>query len=255
MNQQPAFARPSKLETLDRRSGLPLYQQLYAVLRAQIDSSAWRPGDLLPTESILMEQYHVSRATVRQALDALVQEGLIYRERGRGTFVAHPTVQQGLVRIVSFTEDMRQRGFEPSTEVLSAELIPADDDLAKVLDIEVGDELARIERLRLADGEPMSIEISHLVHKYCPGILQHDYAENPLREMLERTYGIRIERATQAIRALTASTEMAERLFVKPESAVLNIERLSLSQYALPIEFLRIYHRGDRYVLYNELKG
>ena len=252
---QPTSARTSTTSPLNRRSGLPLYQQLYEVLRAQISSGAWRPGDMLPTENSLLDQYQVSRSTVRQALDALVQEGLIYRERGRGTFVAHPTVQQGLVRIVSFTEDMRQRGFKPSTEVLSAELIPANDDLAKVLDIEAGDELARIERLRLADGEPMSIEISHLVHRYCPGILQHDYARNSLREMLERAYGVRIERATQAILAVNASAEIARRLSIQPKSAVLHIERVSLSQYGVPVEFLRIYHRGDRYVLYNELKG
>lgn len=250
MDQRFSTASP-----LNRRSGLPLYQQLYEVLRAQISSGVWRPGDMLPTENSLLDQYQVSRATVRQALDALVQEGLIYRERGRGTFMAHPTVQQGLVRIVSFTEDMRQRGFEPGTDVLSAELIPANDDLVKVLDIEVGDELARIERLRLADGEPMSIEISYLVHRYCPGILRHDYARNSLREVLERAYGVHIERATQAIRAVNAPAEIAKRLSIKPESAVLHIERISLSQHSIPIEFLHIYHRGDRYVLYNELKG
>jgi GntR family transcriptional regulator len=169
--------------------------------------------------------------------------------------VAHPTVQQGLVRIVSFTEDMRQRGFEPGTEVTSAELIPASADLAKVLDIAEGDELARIERLRLADGEPMSIEISYLVHRYCPGILQHDYADNPLREMLENIYGVQIVRATQAIRAVSTSVGMAERLSIQPQSALLHIERVSLSQSGVPVEFLQIYHRGDRYVLYNELKG
>ena len=245
----------TKPDTLDRRSGLPLYQQLYEMLRAQISSGSWRPGDMLPTENSLLDQYQVSRATVRQAFDALVQEGLVYRERGRGTFVAHPTVQQGLVRIVSFTEDMRQRGFEPGTQVLSAELIPANTDLAKVLDIETGDELVRIERLRLADGEPMSIETSYLVHRYCPGILDHDYTRNPLREILDKDYGVRIERATQAIRAVSAAVEIAERLSIKPTSALLNIERVSLSQHGVPVEFLRIYHRGDRYVLYNELKG
>jgi GntR family transcriptional regulator len=210
---------------------------------------------MLPPETNIMELYGVSRATVRQALDALVQEGLINRERGRGTFVAHPTVQQGLVRIISFTEDMQQRGLEPSTVVTSASLIEANEDLAKVLDIEIGDKLARIERLRLADGEPMSIEVSHLVHRYCPGILEHDFAHNPLRKILETLFGIQIVRATQAIRAITALPAIAGHLSVKLGSAMLYIERVSLSQYSVPVEFLQIYHRGDRYVLYNELKG
>ena len=231
---------------LNRSSGLPLYQQLYEQLRGKIVSGEWRPGDMLPTETNLLEQYEVSRATVRQALDALVQEGLIYRERGRGTFVAHPTVQQGLVR---------QRGFEPGTEVLSARLIPAGIDLAKALDLRPGEEIARIERLRLADGEPMSIEISYLVHRLCPGILKFDHAHHPLREVLEQEYQISIMRATQAIRAINASETIAERLAIEPEQSLLFIERVSLSQYDTPIEFLRIYNRGDRYILYNELKG
>ncbi|NJN98810.1 MAG: GntR family transcriptional regulator [Anaerolineales bacterium] len=118
----------------------------------------WQPDDILPSEIELMEQYSVSRITVRQALDELVNEGLIYRQRGRGTFVAHPTVEQGLTRIISFTEDMRQRGFTPGTEVLFAGLEPATPEVAAQLQLEPGVELVRLERLRLADNEPMSIE-------------------------------------------------------------------------------------------------
>ncbi|RME82034.1 MAG: GntR family transcriptional regulator [Caldilineae bacterium] len=243
------------LHLLDRHSGVPLYQQLYELLRRRILSREWRAGHMLPTEAQLMEQYGVSRATVRQALDTLATEGLIYRQRGRGTFVAHPTVQQGLVRIVSFTEDMRQRGFEPKTRVLNTGIIAASADLAKVLDIEPGAEVARIERLRLADGEPMSIEVSFLVHALCPGVLQYDYARRPLRQTLEQEYGLRITRATQAIRAINAPDDIAKRLTVAPGDALIFIERISLSQYNIPVEFLRIYHRGDRYVLYNELRG
>lgn len=251
MNSATAMPSPQ----LNRQSGIPLYLQLHDLLRSKIERGEWQPGDMLPTESALMEQYQVSRATVRQALDTLVQEGLIYRERGRGTFVSHPKVQQGLVRIVSFTEDMHQRGFEPGTKVLSATLIAASKDLAKSLDIEPGAEVARIERLRLADSEPMSIEISYLVHDYCPGVLERDYAQYPLREMLERTYNIHLASATQAIRAINASQEIAKQLNISPGDALLFIERVSLTDYGVPIEFLRIYHRGDRYVLYNELKG
>jgi GntR family transcriptional regulator len=201
-----------------------------------------------------MERYDVSRITVRQALDELVNEGLIYRQRGRGTFVAHPTVEQGLTRIISFTEDMRQRGFEPGTEILSAGLMPAPADIAEKLQVEPGEELARLERLRLADNEPMSIEESHLVQRYCRGILEYDYAATPLREALEQSYGIRLVRAKQTIRAISAPRKVADRLAIAPNAPLLYIERVSYSQQNLPIEFLRLYHRGDRYVLYNELR-
>jgi GntR family transcriptional regulator len=238
---------------IDRTSKLPLYHQLYEILRDDITRGEWQPGDMIPPEPELIELYQVSRTTVRQVLDMLVNEGLIYREQGRGTFVAHPTVEQALVRIISFTEDMRQRGFTPGTKVLFSSIIPAPRDIADRLEIEAGEELARIERLRLADGEPMSVEESHLVHRYCPGVLEGDYASNPLREALERDYSIRWSRARQTIRAIPAPKDMAALLSIPTRSALLYIERVSYSQQNIPVEFLRIYYRGDRYTLYNEL--
>ena len=243
------------MDRINRTSKLPLYHQLYEILRADILHGKWEPGDMLPPESELVERYQVSRTTVRQVLDMLVNEGLIYRQRGRGTFVAHPTLEQGLVRIVSFTQDMRQRGCKPGTEVLFSGLVPAPEDIAKKLEIEPGEELARLDRLRLADGEPMSIEESHLVHRYCPGVLEGDYAANSLREALERDHSIRLVRAKQVIRAILAPSKLAGLLSIPSKSALLFIERISYSQQDVPVEFLRIYYRADRYSLYNELQG
>lgn len=237
------------------QSTSPLYQQLYQILRNKIMSSQWRPGDMLPSEAELREQYQVSRATVRQALDELVSDGLIYRQQGRGTFVSPPTVEQGLVRIVSFTEDMHQRGLKPGTKLISAELVPATEALARNLKIEEGDQLARIERLRLADGEPMSIEVSFLVHAYCPGILAQDYTSHSLRRMLEDRYKIRITSARQTIQAISATKEIARTLSIENKAALLFIERVSYSEFDVPVEFLRLYHRGDRYTLHSELRG
>ncbi|HEC23233.1 MAG TPA: GntR family transcriptional regulator [Chloroflexi bacterium] len=239
---------------INRNSKLPYYYQLYEILRGQILRGEWQPGQMLPTETELLEQYQVSRATVRQALDMLVNEGLIYRQRGRGTFVSHPTIEQGLSRIISFTEDMRQRGLKPGTVVLAARIVPAPEEIAVSLQIEPGDELANLVRLRLADGEPMSIEDSYLVHRYCPGILSRDYAKNSLRQVLEMEYGLRLVYARQKIRAVAASRELAEKLSVSENDALLYIERISYTDREIPVEFLRIHHRGDRYTLYNELR-
>jgi GntR family transcriptional regulator len=241
-------------DSINRRSKIPLYQQLYEILRAKIVQSDWKPGDMIPSESELIEQYYVSRNTVRQVLDLLVQEGLIYRQRGRGTFVSHPTLEQSMVRIVSFTEDMHQRNFLPGTEVLSAKLIPSPDDIAGKLDVVEGDQLAMIERLRLADGEPMSVEKSFLVHQYCPNILRYDYARNPLRQVLERDYRIRLMHAKQVIRAVMASSALAELLDIHLPAPLLFIERVSYSQDSIPVEYLEIYYRADRYSLFNELQ-
>ena len=242
------------MNVIIRDSKLPIYHQLYEILRGNIVGGQWQPGDMLPPESELIEQYQVSRITVRQALDALVNEGLIYRQRGRGTFVAHPTVEQGLTRIISFTEDMRQRGFVPSTRVLASGLKEASSDIADKLQVPPATQLAFLERLRLADGEPMSIEQSFLVYRYCPGILRGDYAQEPLRELLEERFGVRLVRASQVIRAIAAPRRLAGLLEIASGAPLLAIERVSVSPENTPIEFLRLYHRGDRYALYNELR-
>jgi GntR family transcriptional regulator len=239
---------------VNRDSKLPLYHQLYEILRDTITRSEWKPGDMIPAESELMQVYGVSRTTVRQVLDKLVSEGLIYRRQGRGSFVAHPTLDQVLTRIVSFTDEMRQRGFEPGTQVLDARLIPASGEIAKHLAIEPGEELAYLQRLRLANGEPMAIEHSHLVHRYCPGVLQQDYMTNPLHEGLDRLYGIRWSRARQVIRAVKADATCAQLLAIKRGDALLFVERVSFSDRGVPVEFLQVYYRGDRYSLYAELR-
>lgn len=239
--------------TIISDSRIPYYRQLYDILHQQIADGVWKPGDRLPSESELIDTYQVSRITVRQALDMLVKEGWIYRRRGRGTFVAAPTIEQGLTRIISFSEDMQRRGLHAATRVLDSRLISADEEIAFRLALQPGDELAVLTRLRLADGEPMSIEVSHLVHQLCPGILNEDYAESPLRQTLAERYGIRLVRAQQAIRAIGATSEVAHELNIPLKSALFYIERITYSQDDRPVEFLKVYLRGDRYVFYNTL--
>lgn len=209
---------------------------------------------MIPAEPELIHQYEVSRIVVRQVLDRLVNEGMIYRQRGRGSFVAERRLEEGLTRIISFTEDMRQRGLTPRTRVLFSGLVSANEDIAEHLGIEAGEELARLERLRLANDEPMSIEVSHMVHNNFPGVLNDDYEQTPLRENLQRKFGVRITSARQVIRAVLATPEQAGLLKTPSRSALLLIERVSFSENNQPVEFLRLYYRGDRYSLYNELR-
>jgi len=239
---------------LNPKSKLPLYHQLYEILRADIVDGKYQPGDLIPAESELIGSYRVSRTTVRQVLDLLVREGLVYRQRGRGSFVSHRGLEEGLVRIVSFTEDMRRRSFDPGTRVLSAELIPATPGIAEKLEVQPGEELVHIRRLRLADGEPLSIEDSHLVHRLFPGILGRATLTASLQDAA-RDYGIRWSSAKQTIRAVEAVSELARLLSIRARSALLYIERVSYADNQVPAEFLRIHYRGDRYSLYADLRG
>jgi GntR family transcriptional regulator len=242
------------MEAIDHRSKLPLYYQLYEILREQILGGRYQPGDMIAPESELIEHYQVSRTTVRQVLDLLVNEGLVYRQRGRGTFVSHRTLEEGLTRIVSFTEDMEQRGFKPGTKVLFSGLVPAPAEIAGKLRIEPSEPLARIERLRLADGEPLSIEESFLVHRFFPGILDFDHAAKSLQERT-REYGIRWGGAKQIIRAVQAWPDIARILSLPRKEALLYIERVSFTQNHIPAEYLKIYYRGDRYSLFADLQG
>jgi GntR family transcriptional regulator len=243
------------MSRIDPHSALPLYHQLYEILHDKILNHEWKPGDLIPAEFELTETFRVSRITVRRVLDMLSKEGLVKRERGRGTFVAEPRLEHGLSRIVNFTEDMLQRGFKPSTRVLFAGLVPASDYIADMLDIEEGEELVRLDRLRLADNEPMCVEHSYLIHKYVPGILEYDFSKESLSKLKAAKYGIRWIRATQVIEAILSPPDLAHELGLKTNSALLYIERVSFSQKNLPMEFLRTFYRADRYTLHNELVG
>jgi GntR family transcriptional regulator len=242
------------LTVVNRQSKLPLHQQIYEILRGNMLRGKWAAGEMFPTELELMEEYQVSRATIRQVMDRLVSEGLIHRQRGRGTFISEPTLEQGLSRIISFTEDMRRRGLVSETRILEAEVIPAVEDIASVLKIQTGESVAYLKRLRIANNEPMCIEESHLSYKLCPGIFDYDFSVQPLRETLEKKYNIHITRALQKIHASVAGQETARLLGVNSPAALLFIERTSFNEYDVPVEFLRLYFRGDRYSLYNELR-
>jgi GntR family transcriptional regulator len=243
------------VDALNPNSKLPLYHQLYELLEDKIRTLEWKPGDMIPPESELITHYGVSRITVRKVLDILVKEGHIKRERGRGSFVSHPKLEHGTTRIISFTDDMRQRGFAPGTRILFQGIVPAPANIASALKIVEGEELARIDRLRLADDEPMCVEESFLVHRYLPGIIDHDFAALSLREVKQQEYGIRWSRAMQTIQAIAAPPEIANILSIRAGAPLLYFERITFSQDDIAMEYLRIYYRADRYILHNELVG
>jgi GntR family transcriptional regulator len=251
-----ALRRPmSTLRGVDPESKLPLYHQIYRILHGKIMRGEWKADFMIPPESELIHEYRVSRITIRAVLNKLADEGLIRRERGRGTFVSPLRLEHGLTHIISFTEDMRTRGFEAHTKMIAARLVPAPADIAEKLGIEKGEELVHLERLRLAGDTPMCVESSRLVHRYCPGILKYDFAQHSLREVKARDYGIRWAQARQTIQAIMPSPKLARLLKISRAVPLIFIERISYSQHNLPVEFLQAYYRADLYTLHGELKG
>src|SRR5215831_6295741 len=162
------------MSTIFRKSPLPRYYQLKEIMREKINTGEWKPGDLIPSERERGEQYGISRMTARQAITELVNEGLFYREQGKGTFVSRHKITQQLINLTGFTEDMKARGQRPGSRVISAQMLQADEVLAERLHLKPGQVVFRLQRLRLADHEPLAIEISHLSFMGCERLLEED---------------------------------------------------------------------------------
>jgi len=239
---------------LSRSSPVPIYYQLAEALREQIESGALKPHERLLSERELSESYNISRMTARQALSKLEVAGYIYRRQGSGSFVAEPKIRQGLLGLSSFTEDMRQRGLSPGARVLSIELVSTNADLIRRFQAEANEQFVKIERIRLANGEPMALEFCSLRHKFCPGIEELDFTDRSIYETLRERYNIYLGRADQTIEVKSASEYEAQVLNVKQGTPMWQMERLTyLEDTRIVIEYVRSTYRGDRYTLYAEL--
>jgi GntR family transcriptional regulator len=204
------------------------------------------PGSPIPSERDLAENFGVARMTVRLQLDRLAQRGLVYRHRGRGTFVAERRFAH-TEHLTSFTEDMHARGLEPGSRLLGIEEIRAGVDLAARLEISAASRLIRIRRVRTADAEPMAAEQTHLPARRFPGILHADLEHGSLYELFESRYGVRVAEATQRVTVLDLSPEDADLLETEAGRPAFRIERTTRDANGDVLEFASSVYRGDRY--------
>jgi GntR family transcriptional regulator len=235
---------------LDRNSGIPLHEQLAGLLRERIQTGELPAHSQLPSERAMCDQYGISRITVRKALSELHYEDLVYSSVGKGTYVAEPRFSEELQPLSSFSEDIRRRGMEPSSRVLAAELMPADDRLATRLQVLPGVELVKLHRLRLADGMPVAVQLSHLPHHLCPNILEHDFAAHSLYELLRTVYGQKLSSADTVIEAALAESPQTELLQISKPVAVLISEQTTYTDAGTVIEWTRSVFHGERYRLH-----
>jgi len=237
---------------INRDHPLPLYYQLMEELRRRIEQGEWKPGDLIPSERELTEAYGISRMTVRQALTELVNDGLLRRDQGRGTFVAKPKIRKQLSRLTSFTEEMGVRGKQAGAQVLRQEMVPARPNVADMLEIDIGQQVALIERLRLADGEPVGIECCHLSFDGCEMVLRQDLSGSLYRLLIER-FGLVPTRAQEQMEAGACGSLEAQILGIRRGQPVLLIRRRTFDQDECPFEYVESVYRGDNYILSVEL--
>ena len=227
-------------------SPVPKYAQLSRILQDVIETDLGL-DELLPSEREISERFGIARMTVRHAVDQLVAEGRVYKVPGKGTFVARPRLVMPLT-LTSFTADMQARGMRPGSVELSRREIPADAELSRLLDVELSEPVHVLERLRLADGEPIAVERSHLVARRTPGLLDEPLDNRSLYALLEQRYGLVIDGGEQTIGAGLAGLADASALQVRPGAEVLRFERRSLAG-GTSLEYATSTYRGDRYQL------
>lgn len=226
---------------------------MLGVLRARIESGEIGIGDRLPSEADLVSDFGVSRTTARRALDELRRQGLVRREPGRGTFLASPRLRSNLAYLHSFSEEIERWGYTPGARLILHEERRAGEDVAGRLEIEAGEEVLFVRRLRLADERPIFVCDSYLPVRRFPGLEDADYAAVSLSRLLEERTGRKVENARQWIGAATATPDVAGLLEISPGVPVLQVRRITVVADDAPIEFVEAHFHPERYQHYNEL--
>jgi GntR family transcriptional regulator len=242
----------------DESSSEPLYHQIQQVLAQEIRQGRYDLTGRLPSERALAERFGVSRMTARQAVQALRQGGGVYNRVGKGTYVRKLPFQHKLGQLISFSEDMRTAGIEPSSRVLQAEIIHCDEDIASRLNLEPGSRVAKLRRLRLANQKPVVIDTCYLQDALCPRLLEeHDFSRESLFRVLRHDYGLTLARADQTIRAGVANDEESDLLAIRddPYPLVFYLHGVCYTSRDWPVEYSFSVYRATFYEFHVSLHG
>lgn len=231
--------------------GVPKYRQLRDTIATLIRTLP--AGSAVPTERELCQEYGVSRSTVRQALQQLELEQRIYRRQGKGTFVAQAKIEQPL-ELTSHTEGMRARGIIPGSKLIDVRRIAAGTNVGPMLGLGAADEVLRIERLRLADGDPIAIEVLYLNAARFDGITSALGESGSLYQLLYSDYGVELASAEETIEAVVAGPREVELLGSWPGAPLLLLSRRTLDTRGMPTEYVRSLYRGDRFRFRTQLE-
>lgn len=240
----------SVAEALDRSSPTPLYQQLRRSLRQAIEQDVLAPDDALPAERDIAVDFGVSRITVRKAIDGLVDEGLLDRRHGAGTFVA-ARIQKNMAALSSFSEDIASRGWPSRSEWLGRKEVLVTPSESLAMGLSPGTSVYHFDRIRFAADMPLAIEHAIVPSSCLPSI---DVVGTSLYEALDAV-NCRPTRALQRLQAIAFDEEKAELLGVKPGDPGLSIERRGFLADGRLVEITRSYYRGDAYDFVVELAG
>jgi GntR family transcriptional regulator len=223
-----------------------LYLQIVDSLMAKIEAGELAPGDKLSSERDLSKQLQVSRMTVRHAMNALYVRGALHRERGRGTFIAEPKLEEPTNILFSFTESMLRKGMTPGARLLIMQRIPATRSICEELHVDLGQDVYYVNRLRLANQEPMAIEHSYFPAALFPGLDKHDLETQSVYTILESVYSVYLAQASQSYEPTVANDGESELLQIPLGAPLMLIRRTAFDKQGRPVEHAKDLYRGDR---------
>ncbi|AEV94623.1 GntR family transcriptional regulator [Pediococcus claussenii] len=229
--------------------GSPVYIQIHNDIKKAIEAGKWKVGDRIPAERDLSENFNVSRMTLRQAISTLVDEGILERKVGSGTYVASQKVQEKVSGVTSFTDLTEAQGKHPSSKTITYHAgTPSLSEMEK-LNLDDGELVVRMERIRYADEVPICYETATLPEKLVRNFSE-DEVTRSLYKTLEDKAGLVIGRAEQTVSAMLASERVSEYLNIKRGDAILRLHQVSYSQEGKPFEYVRTQYVGDRFEFY-----
>lgn len=231
---------------VDKNLSVPVYVQIEDEIKEKIKRREYVPGGELPTERELTELFGASRMTIRQAISNLVHKGVLYRIPGRGAFVSKEVIEKKL-EIESFSEDMRKRGLTPGSNVIQFEKINPSDEVREKLQLSEGEKIYFLNRLRLADNEPIAIEYCYLPEKFFPNITKYNMVNCSLYTIMKEEYNIHFNYMKQSVKAGNLSRNDAEKLLGKSKGVGLFSERMVYNIEEVPVEYTKTIYNADRY--------
>lgn len=244
---EPQTAEIGNGSAIDRDSPVPYYYQLSSFIEAKVTNKEWVPGQLLPSEQDLCDQLNVSRTVVRQAMADLERKGLISKQNGKRSTISWPKYEGGLMQnLRGFYEDAVDKGQKPSTRVLRLAQVPADVDVARALRLNEGEPVIMLDRLRSLDGEPEVLVVTYIPRHICPKLLDEDFSNKSLYELLTSKYGLQIKSGSRSIEAVALDRRDAKLLGVKAGSPALLLRSIGVLADGTPLEYFVAKHRGDR---------
>lgn len=239
---------------MQSESVIPLYYQLKERLKESIDGGRWVPGDKIPSENQLMDQYSVSRNTAKKAIEELVQEGALYRIQGKGTFVAKPKLQQSLMGFYSFSKVLKEKGMNPKDIILAIKEVTPTSKVKEGLQLTNDENVIEMKRLRCADDEPYILESSFIPKSIIPDMEKlKQVGQISLYDLLEQEFNVVVSRAKEAFEPVLIRADESEYLQTKEGLPALLLERTAYDAKGLPVEFCQSIVRGDRCRFYTEL--